>query len=265
MSTYVFGDIQGCFDDLSALLQRIQFDQEKDKLCFLGDLINRGNQNLETIQFMMSLKQVNIVLGNHDLHFLAVASGCQKISKKDTFSDLMSSPNLQSIIDWMRIKPLILHLDEFNCTLVHAGIPPNWSAGEALRYSTEVEAVLRGNDYKTFFNHMYGNEPAIWSNTLKGWDRLRVITNSLTRLRYCDAKGQMEFKHKTKIQPEGCSPWFSFERVDEHILFGHWAAIEGQTGKQNIQALDTGCAWGRELTCLRLDDKKLFSVAALNN
>ena len=265
MSTYVFGDIQGCFDDLAALLTLIQFDEGKDRLCFLGDLINRGSQNLETIQFMMSLKQPSIVLGNHDLHFLAVASGCQKKSTKDTFCDLISAPDLQSIIDWMRKKPLILHLDEFDCTLVHAGIPPNWSTSEALRYGTEVEAVLRGNDYTVFLNHMYGNEPAIWSPDLKSWDRLRVITNSLTRLRYCDAKGKMEFEHKTKRQPKGFSPWFSFERKHEHILFGHWAAIEGQTGKKNIQALDTGCVWGRELTCLRLDDKKLFSVAASNN
>ncbi|MFT7687160.1 MAG: bis(5'-nucleosyl)-tetraphosphatase (symmetrical) [Candidatus Azotimanducaceae bacterium] len=265
MSTYVFGDIQGCFDELTALLDLVQFDKEKDKLCFLGDLINRGKKNLETIEFIMSLKHSEIILGNHDLHFLAVASRRKKISTKDTFGDVISSPKLPEIIDWMRSQALILRIEEFNYSLVHAGIPPNWSVAEALSYGREVEDVLKGEDYKHFLDHMYGNEPAVWSPALVGWDRLRVITNSLTRLRYCDAKGTMEFKHKTKLQPEGYKPWFSYERKNDHILFGHWAAIEGDTGKDNIRALDTGCVWGRKLTCLRLEDQNLFSVAAINN
>ena len=265
MSTYAFGDIQGCFDELTALLLHINFNKDKDHLYFLGDLINRGTQNLETLKFMMSLKHANFILGNHDLHFLAVANDCQKISKKDTFNDVISSPELPDIIEWMRTQSLILHLEKFNCTMVHAGIPPNWSAKEALIYGSEVENVLRDKDFKNFLNHMYGNEPAIWSPSLKGWDRLRIITNSLTRLRFCDKEGRMEFKHKTTLQPKGYRPWFSFDRSNENILFGHWAAIEGETGKSNLQALDTGCVWGRALTCLRLDDQKLFSVPAINN
>ena len=266
MSTYVFGDIQGCYDELQALLSLIKFNENNDQLCFLGDIINRGNKNLETVKFIMSLPDAQVVLGNHDLHFLAVATGTKKISKKDTFNDILSSTELNEIMSWMRQQALIIYLQEFDSTLVHAGIPPNWSFKLAMTYAHEVEEILRSQQHVDFFKYMYGNEPAIWSDDLLGWDRLRVITNYLTRLRYCNQSGEMEFKHKTKIQPEGYQPWFEFNRQETgKILFGHWAAIEGYTGKKNFLALDTGCVWGRKLSCYRLEDQQYFSVEATNN
>jgi len=266
MSTYVFGDIQGCYDELQALLSLIKFNKSNDQLCFLGDLINRGNKNLDTLKFMMSLPNIRVVLGNHDLHFLAVATGTQNISKKDTFRDMLDSSELNEIITWMRQQSLIIYLQEFDSTLVHAGIPPNWSIKEAIKYAHEVEAILKSHTHLDFFKNMYGNEPSIWTDELLSWNRMRVITNSLTRLRYCKLSGEMEFKHKTKIQPKGYQPWFEFDRSESgRILFGHWAALEGVTGKKKILALDTGCVWGRKLTCYRLEDQQYFSVAATNN
>ena len=166
----------------------------------------------------------------------------------------------------MRKLPLIHHDLQFNCTMVHAGIPPNWTINDALGYAAEVESILQSEHYSSFFENMYGNLPSIWSNDLKGWDRLRVITNYLTRLRYCTQDGEMELTHKTDIQPEGFAPWFSFppnkNTLDGAILFGHWAAIDGVTQKSGIIALDTGCVWGRKLTAYRLEDQQIFSVDA---
>jgi|TARA_B100000959_G_C14794977_1_gene547216 bis(5'-nucleosyl)-tetraphosphatase (symmetrical) len=262
VSTYAIGDIQGCFDELEQLLTLFNFDPTTDDLWFVGDLINRGPKNLETLNFIMSLERTRVVLGNHDLHFLAVASGARTQSRSDTLDDLIRSDQLPEIIEWMRHLPLIY--SDANWVMVHAGIPSIWDVEKAATHAREVESTLSGNHFMEFFKHMYGNSPAIWDDNLTSWDRLRVITNYLTRLRYCTASGEMNLTAKDKIQPPGYSPWFSFPRRDsKQILFGHWAAIGGTTGQKNIIALDTGCVWGRELTALRLDDRRFFSVSAV--
>ena len=266
MSTYVIGDVQGCFRELQQLLVHIHFNENTDELWFAGDLINRGPNNLETLEFVMSLPKVKTVLGNHDLHFLAIAAGVQKTSKSDTLNDLLQSEKLPAITEWMRYLPLT-HFDEkFDCFLVHAGLPPIWKIQDAICYATEVETILQSNDHKEFFAQMYGNLPNTWHEGVENWDRLRLITNYLTRLRYCTVDGMMELTHKADIQPDGYAPWFSFRRPDSAtILFGHWAAIEGITHQRNMIAVDTGCVWGRRLTAYRLDDQQLFSVPAFRS
>ncbi|MFT4711582.1 MAG: bis(5'-nucleosyl)-tetraphosphatase (symmetrical) [Candidatus Azotimanducaceae bacterium] len=264
MSTYAIGDIQGCFSELEALLEKIQFDQRRDTLWLLGDLVNRGPQNIETLDFLMSLPNVISVLGNHDLHFMAVAMGCHKPSRSDTLSDILESAHLPDIIEWLRNLPLA-HLDpDLGYLMVHAGVPKIWSISESLHYANEVEQAIRGQDFEEFLSEMYGNQPANWSPKLQGMERLRVITNYLTRLRYCKANGEMDLIQKETKAPPGYKPWFNYYppqlENDITILFGHWAALEGVTGRQNIIGLDTGCLWGRELTALRLEDRQMYSV-----
>ena len=200
---------------------------------------------------------------NHDLHFLAVASGAHQATRNDTLDDLLDSDNLEGIINWMRRQPLIHYNESFNCVLVHAGLPPIWKVVNAINYAAEVELILRSDSYADFFHNMYGNLPAIWDDGLTGWDRLRVITNYLTRLRYCTSKGKMELEHKADITPRGYASWFSFPRPDDvTLLFGHWAALDGTTNLPQMIALDTGCVWGRKLSAYRLDDQQYFSVSA---
>ena len=264
MNTYAIGDIQGCFSEFIALLEKVNFNKDDDQLWLVGDLINRGPQNLETILFLKSLPNVTCVLGNHDLHFLAVATGVHKASKSDTLHDLLASPDLPEIIEWLRHLPLIHLNPSQRYLMVHAGLPSIWSSAEALSYADEVHTVLRGDNYQTFLKAMYGNQPAIWSSNLKGMDRLRVITNYLTRLRYCKVDGEMDLIHKDQVIPLGFDAWFDHHpevlENDMTILFGHWAALQGVTGRKNILALDTGCLWGRQLTAFRLEDKQFFSV-----
>ncbi|MBV1878644.1 MAG: symmetrical bis(5'-nucleosyl)-tetraphosphatase [Pseudomonadales bacterium] len=264
MATYAIGDLQGCFTELQNLLKLINFNSQHDALWFAGDLINRGPNNLETIQFIRSLPHTKIVLGNHDLHFLAVATGVAKTTRGDTLDDLLDAPALPDIINWMRQLPLAYFDSSFNYLLVHAGIPPIWHVSEALQYAEEVANILKGNNYQEFLTRMYGNLPDLWCDSLHGWERLRLITNYLTRIRFCNQQSKIELTHKSTKPPPGYKPWFDFPRTNkERILFGHWAAIEGITGKANIIALDTGCVWGRKLTAFRLDDQQLFSVPAV--
>jgi bis(5'-nucleosyl)-tetraphosphatase (symmetrical) len=264
MSTYAIGDIQGCFSELKALLEKIHFDKRCDTLWLLGDLVNRGPQNLETLHYLMSLPNVISVLGNHDLHFMAVATGCHKASQSDTLSDILESTDLPDIIEWLRNRPLVHFDKKLGYLMVHAGLPKIWSMSESLNYANEVEQAIRGQNFKAFLSEMYGNHPANWSPKLEGMERLRVITNYLTRLRYCKADGEMDLIQKETNTPPGYEPWFNYypTRLENGmtILFGHWAALEGVTGHQNIIGLDTGCLWGRELTALRLEDRRMYSV-----
>mgnify|MGYP000627312157 CR=1 FL=1 len=264
MSTYVFGDIQGCFNELQTLLDDVQYDATSDKLWFVGDLINRGGKNLETLAFIMDQKNSVVVLGNHDLHFLACATGNKRPTRKDTFSDVLDSPDLPGIVDWLRCKPLIHHDPDLGYTMVHAGLPPHWSIDLCLQRSAEVERCLQGDDYDSFFQHMYGNDPNCWSETLSGMARLRMITNYFTRMRFTTAEGELELTYKTTECPDGYSPWFKFfpTSISTTVLFGHWAALEGITGNASIIALDTGCIWGRDLTALRLEDRQFFTTPA---
>lgn len=265
MATYAVGDIQGCLSSLCDLLDGAQFNPQQDTLWVAGDLINRGPQSLTTLRYIKNLPSTQIVLGNHDLHLLAVAAGARNSSKKDTFEDILTAPDRHELLHWLQQQKL-LHFDaSFNCIMVHAGIPPIWSLAEAQGYAAEVETVLRSDQAADFFAAMYGKVPDFWLDSLSGIDRLRTITNYFTRMRFCDAEGRLELNTKTgpETAPEGFAPWFAHpnHRCNEHtIVFGHWAALQGQTGHNNFIALDTGCVWGGELTMLRLDDFKKFSA-----
>ena len=264
MSTYVFGDIQGCFDELQKLLGECQYNKHKDQLWFVGDLINRGPKNLETMKFILELDDPVIVLGNHDLHFLAVANNIHPGVENDTIQDILDSAERKDIMEFLRQQKLLHHDTVTGYTMVHAGIPAIWDLQKALNLAKEVESILAGPHYISFLTEMYGNEPATWKDNLTGNDRLRAITNYFTRLRYCKKNGTMELKHKANVQPNGYAPWFDFPAEDsKEILFGHWAALNGVTRKENIIALDTGCVWGRALTAIRLEDGRLFSTPAL--
>jgi bis(5'-nucleosyl)-tetraphosphatase (symmetrical) len=268
MSTYAIGDIQGCFAELTSLLQQVNYDQRTDHLWFVGDLINRGPDNVQALDLIMSLPNVTCVLGNHDLHFLAVACGAQTLNRKDTLSDLLASDRLPEYIEFLRNLPLI-HFEtrgpDEQFLLVHAGLPPQLSVEQCLDLAGEVEAVLQSENPKPFLAAMYGNEPAVWQDNLTGMDRLRVITNYFTRLRFCNAAGEVELTHKEDIAPEGYDPWYSFGRSDQlKVLFGHWAALEGNIDSDFAVPLDTGCVWGREMTAMRLEDGMMFSVPSIH-
>jgi len=265
MSTYAIGDIQGCYESLHCLLEKIAFNPATDKLWLVGDLINRGPDSLATLRFLYSIRNsVEFVLGNHDLHFIAVAYGLRKKSQSDTLDALLIAPDRQELIDWL-LQGKLLHTDEFlGFTMVHAGIPPMWSLQQAQAHAREVEAVLQSRYCRDFLMNMYGNQPNRWKNKLIGTDRLRVITNYFTRMRFCSEEGMLEFDTKENMAaaPLGFAPWFSFSErktSQDKIIFGHWAALEGKVNMPNIYALDTGCVWGGSLSALRLEDEQLFS------
>ena len=264
MSTFVIGDIQGCYDELKKLLDICKYNQKTDCLWLLGDLINRGPKNLETMKFILDQKNCIVVLGNHDLHFLAVAKGANVHSRSDTFQDILDSSERNDVVEFLRQQKLLHYDAERNCVMAHASLPPMWHLREALSYAQEVETALAGPKCVDFLKEMYGNTPPKWDRTLEGNDRMRVITNYFTRLRYCKIDGTMELEHKSTLRPEGFSPWFEFSaQRDIKILFGHWASLNGVTKREDIIALDTGCVWGRSLTAIRLEDRELFSTPAL--
>jgi len=266
MSTYAIGDIQGCYTELLALLKLIQFDPNRDQLWFAGDLINRGPDSLAVLRFIKSLTPAPIVtLGNHDLYFLAVASGAIPHRKnKDTFDDILQADDCEELCAWLRNQKLFHHDQGF--TLVHAGIPPQWDLATSQRLAHEVEEVLQGDRAIEFFAHMHGNEPSLWDETLTGWKRLRLIINYLTRMRFCNEEGRLELYCKSTLgsQPQGYHPWFDIPSrltQNDKILFGHWASLRGEVDVRNVYALDTGCVWGGKLSAFRLEDERFFSVA----
>ncbi len=253
MSTYVVGDIQGCLKPLKKLLREVAFDPGKDVLWSVGDVVNRGPKCLKTLRFLYEMRDsLVMVLGNHDLHLLAVAAGAKRPSRGDTLDEILEAPDRDDLLNWLRHRPLIHH--EYGYTLVHAGIPPQWSINDAIRRAGEVEDVLRGPDCTAFFRAMYGNEPALWSDDLEGMTRLRVITNYLTRMRYCTADGVLDLESKGPLPNLGkqkVSAWFSHPQrktANDKILFGHWASIEGKTDSDFAIGLDTGCVWGGALS-----------------
>ncbi|MEE4278860.1 MAG: symmetrical bis(5'-nucleosyl)-tetraphosphatase [Halieaceae bacterium] len=263
MTTWVVGDVQGCLPELEALLEQAGFDWQRDVLWSTGDIVNRGTDCLGTLRFFFEHRdRVRMVLGNHDLHLLAVASGAREASRSDTLDAILSAPDRDQLLGWLQQQPL-LHR-EGKDVLVHAGIPPQWSVDEAEARAREVEAVLRGPDSASFFRAMYGNEPAKWSDTLTGMERLRVITNYFTRMRYCTRKGRLDLASKGPLNnpggPAASDPklkaWFAHEgraAAGSRILFGHWAALMGSTGIENAIALDTGCVWGNAMTLFELE------------
>jgi len=263
MATYAIGDLQGCYHALQDLLKNIQFDPQADKLWLVGDLINRGSGSLEVLRWVYRHRSnVVTVLGNHDLHTLVVAEGFVAPHRSDTLDELLAAPDRDDLLTWLRHQSLVHY--EHGYLMVHAGLLPQWTVQQALALGAEVEAALRSDNYRDFLVKMYGNQPARWSNKLEGIDRLRIITNAMTRLRICTEKGDMEFKFKGELEdiPDGYMPWFEVptrKSRDNTIVFGHWSAL-GLQQRPNLFALDTGCLWGGKLSALRLEDMQVFQV-----
>lgn len=257
MSVYAIGDVQGCYRALRALLVEIRFDPAQDRLWFTGDLVNRGPQSLEVLRFVRDLGERAVcVLGNHDLHLLAVASGAAKLKKHDTLDEVLSAPDRDDLLCWLRSRPLIHHDEELDYTLIHAGLLPPWDLVAAQRLAREVETALQSEGHGNFFKQMYGDLPDHWSDGLRGYDRLRVIVNAFTRLRYCDLEGGMDLRLKGSpgTQPPDLVPWFQVptrRSRDLQIIFGHWSTL-GRWQGDGVVCLDSGCLWGRTLTAARL-------------
>lgn len=261
MSTYAIGDVQGCNDQLQRLLDTIVFDPARDRLWLVGDLVNRGPQSLKTLRFIKELGESAVtILGNHDLHLLVVAEGVRKPHRGDTLDEILAAPDRDELLAWLRHRDM-MHAEN-GYAMVHGGLLPQWTIAQALALGREVEAALRGDGYCEFLRHMYGNAPARWRDDLSGYDRLRIITNAMTRLRLCTVDGTMEFSHKTGLEnlPAGFMPWYDVPNRasrDTALITGHWAAL-GLVVRNDFLALDTGCVWGRKLTALRLEDRRIF-------
>ncbi|PTB95106.1 diadenosine tetraphosphatase [Marinobacter sp. B9-2] len=257
MTDYAIGDIQGCYERLRDVLAKVDFSPSRDRLWVAGDLINRGPSSLATLRYIESLGQsAVVVLGNHDLHLLAVALGGHQTRRKDTLADILEAPDQDRLVSWLRQQNLCVHDPIRNIVMTHAGLPHIWTVSQALDCAREVEAVIRADSAADYFAHMYGNEPERWDETLQGMDRWRVITNYFTRMRFIAEDGTLELAAKETVDsaPEGFEPWFHFPRNDDvRVVFGHWAALEGKTGSDRFIGLDTGCVWGGTLTMMNLD------------
>ncbi|MFV0678914.1 symmetrical bis(5'-nucleosyl)-tetraphosphatase [Ottowia sp.] len=257
MALYLIGDVQGCDTALARLLDQLAFSPSRDQLLLLGDLVNRGPESLAVLRRLTALGDAAAcVLGNHDLHLLAVAQGVRQPSRTDTLAGILAAPDRPALLDWLRHRPMALH--ERGVLMVHAGVLPQWSAAQTLRLAAEVQAVLRGADWAVFLHQMYGNQPDQWHDGLQGALRLRVIVNALTRLRFCSADGRMEFATKDRAAdgaPPGYMPWFdvpSRRTAGGVVAFGHWSTL-GKLQRSDVIALDTGCVWGGCLSAVRLD------------
>lgn len=256
MSLYLIGDVQGCDAALGQLLEKIDFSPSRDQLVLLGDLVNRGPQSLAVLRRLATLGDAApCLLGNHDLHALAVACGARTAHKSDTLQDLLTAPDADQLLDWLRWRELAM-LKE-GILMVHAGVLPSWDTAKTIALSAESIRAIRQKDPKNFFESMYGNAPNAWHDDLLGSDRHRVIINALTRLRFCSAQGEMEFatKEGAGAAPEGYMPWFEVPgRATQNtvIAFGHWSTL-GLISRPNVIALDTGCVWGGCLSAMRVD------------
>ena len=260
MTTYAIGDIQGCYDELIALLDHIGFDAEHDHLWFVGDLVNRGPQSLETLRYLKSLgDRVTCVWGNHDLHLLAIAFGNDsKAHKGETLNAILSAPDREELLEWLRSQKLA-HFDaELGYGMVHAGLSPEWTFDNALRYAAEVEVIIHSDSATDFFADMYGSKPNRWDASLTGMERHRYITNCFTRLRYCKMDGSFSMKEKLapeQIDDKKLIPWFRHpqrQSTETRIVFGHWSTL-GYRNENNTWSIDSGCLWGGQLTAIALE------------
>ncbi|WMS85740.1 symmetrical bis(5'-nucleosyl)-tetraphosphatase [Pleionea litopenaei] len=270
MATFAVGDIQGCFTDLLRLLEKIKFDWRKDKLWLCGDLINRGPQSLNTLRYLFEHRErIRVVLGNHDLHLLAVAHGAASLKGKDNFHDVIDHPGNGDLIEWLLDQPLARYSAKRRQLMVHAGVSPQWTLKQTLACSDTVQATLSSPGQRmVFFKHMYGNMPDQWSTKLQGIERLRYITNAFTRMRFCYSDGRLDMLSKASPSraPTGLKPWFELPLAIEkqvQIIFGHWAALNGRLANRRFQALDTGMVWGNRLTALNLKTQRRTWVKAL--
>ncbi|ROV61842.1 bis(5'-nucleosyl)-tetraphosphatase (symmetrical) [Vibrio ponticus] len=267
MATYIVGDIQGCFDELKQLLNTVQFNPTQDQLWLAGDLVARGPKSLETLRFVKQLgDNARVVLGNHDLHLLAVSLGIHRVKDKDQTAPIFAAEDKDELLTWLRHQPLMAEHEEF--VMSHAGISPQWDLATARANAKEVEQILQSHDWTWLIENMYANQPDLWDNKLEGIERYRYIINAFTRMRFCFADARLDMDCKLppqEVTGDELVPWFELPsriRLDKAVIFGHWAALEGHQSDQEI-GLDTGCVWGGSLTMLRWEDKQFFTQPAL--
>ena len=269
MSTYAIGDLQGCYEELKALLECIKFKVDQDQLWFVGDLVNRGPDSLKTLRYVRDLQDnAIVVLGNHDLHLLS----CRYLdrmapTKKDTTEEILNAPDCDALLDWLRHQKLAHQDRQLSFSMVHAGLPPGWDCDATITYAAEIEKHLQGDEFINLLDHMYGNEPNRWDNGLTDWARLRFIINALTRLRFSKLNGEIDMKYKGPLgsQPSDMRPWFELNNrpSGQRIVFGHWSSLRlshEEQARYQVYPIDTGAVWGGSLTALRLDDLQSFSV-----
>ncbi|KPC49233.1 symmetrical bis(5'-nucleosyl)-tetraphosphatase [Amantichitinum ursilacus] len=267
MARYVIGDVQGCFDELDLLLATLQFDPTRDRIYFVGDLVNRGPKSLEVLRWVTTHSDsVQTVLGNHDLHLLAVAAGISKRKPGDTLDAILAHPQCAAFCDWLRFQPLMIDLDI--AVVVHAGIWPGWTKSRAMEQAAAVEAVLRGDDWKSFLEQMYGNQPAHWDEARSRIDKLRFTVNACTRMRFVDKDFNLQLKFKGEVEtaPAGLYPWYEApeRKSAPKALIGHWSAL-GLKMLDNVWATDTGCIWGGQLTAINIDSGEVYQQPALRS
>jgi len=259
MSIFAIGDVQGCYDALRRLLDKVAFEAGRDTLWFAGDLVNRGPDSLEVLRYVRSLPNVVAVLGNHDLHLLAVASGLAPAKKRDTFESILAADDRDDLLGWLRSRPLI-HVDPQRSTaLLHAGLLPQWTIEKAVALAREAEDYIARSDHNDLFRHMYGDTPHSWDDGLGGWARVRIVINAFTRLRYCDLSGGLDLRPKMAPgqQPTGLVPWFEHpDRLNRNhrLIFGHWSTL-GFWDRDGVVCLDSGCLWGGSLSAVRIGDE----------
>lgn len=267
MANYIVGDLQGCFDELLLLLQQADFDASEDTLWVAGDLVARGPKSLEVLRFIRSLgDNAKVILGNHDLHLLAVSLGLFKVKEKDQTAPIFNAEDKDELLDWLRQQPLMAEHDEF--VMCHAGISPQWTLEDARKANKQITEILHSKDWQWLIENMYANQPDLWSESLDGIERYRYIINAFTRMRFCFPDGRLDMECKLppkQVNDGSLIPWFQLNsriKLDKPVLFGHWAALEGYEGEEVI-GLDTGCVWGGHLTMLRWEDKQFFTQEAL--
>jgi len=258
MNTFVIGDVQGCYDQLIELIAKIDVIAPQARLLFVGDLINRGPKSLDTLRLIKNLgTRAETVLGNHDLHLLAVSCGIRQLHRSDTLDPILEAQDKEELLDWLRHRPMALSVGKH--LLVHAGVFTNWDKAKTLNLAQEIETELRSDRWQDLLRTMYGNTPTLWDDQLRGAERHRCIINALTRMRFCHADGSMDFdlKEGTAKAPEHLSPWFDLanrQTQDCTVVFGHWSTL-GLILRDNLISLDTGCVWGGKLTAVRLEDR----------
>jgi bis(5'-nucleosyl)-tetraphosphatase (symmetrical) len=263
VATYAIGDIQGCFDALIQLLDKAGFNATRDRLWLVGDLVNRGPQSLEVLRYVKSLEgAAQVVLGNHDLHLIMQAEGYGRTNKEDTLAPVLAASDRDELLNWLRSCPLFHQEDEF--AMVHAGLLPQWSIARCGELAAEVHTALVATSYREFLGNMWGSEPKSWRDDLRGWERLRVIVNAMTRMRFCTPDGAMDLRAKGTPEqaPKGHLPWFALpQRASKThtVICGHWSAL-GFYREANLLALDSGCLWGGALTAVRLEDRRVFQL-----
>ena len=264
MAEYYIGDVHGCYRELMQLLDLISFNSSTDSLYFSGDLVNKGQYSYETMKFMLSTKNVNSVLGNHDLHLLALATGHLPQHKNHNLEGILNSKERIDIIEWLRHRPMLIVNN--NNILVHAGIYPTWNLDNASGYAKELEQVLQAPNWQDLMQVMYGDLPNTWDNNLLGWDRLRAIINIFTRMRYCDSQLKLDFTETgSSSSQEGLKPWYEYNcniARDEKVFFGHWASLQGKSNNHQFISIDGGCVWGGKLMAVRLEDEEIFHVSS---